>query len=67
MKREDKLKALEIINDNGGTVETKPTINGFVKDDFLAITDCSGNTINRLLAVGFMLSMNEGRLFVNKL
>lgn len=66
MKKEDKVEALMIINKNGGTVNVMPTINGFIKEEYLGIIDCPHVTIKTLISQGYSLSMLSGILLVDK-
>ena len=66
MKKEDKMKALEIINDNGGTVDTRPVLNNQVKDAYLAVIECPPITIKHLMNAGYNMSMHKGFLLLDK-
>lgn len=66
MKREDKMKALGIINDWGGTVQTKVVLDTQVKDDYLGIFECPPTTIEQLMDAGYTMSMHEGFLLIDK-
>lgn len=59
MKKDDKMKALEIINDNGGTVDTMPTLNGFVKHEYLALLEAPHITIKKLIEAGYHVSVHQ--------
>ena len=66
MKKEDKMNALEIINDSGGTVNTRPVLHNQVEDDYLAVIDCPSLTIRRLMEAGYTMSIHKGFLLLDK-
>ena len=45
----------------------KAIINNRVHDDIIAITDCCHNSIEKLINRGFTLSMNDGKMIVDKI
>ena len=66
MSKKDKLECIELLIETDCTVQTKPVINGRVHDDMIAITDCCHNSIEILINSGFILSMNNGKIIVDK-
>lgn len=66
MKNSDKMKALEICMNKVATVVMCPVINGFVKDEYLGLTDCCQNVITELLNNGYHISLSNGVMLVDK-
>ena len=66
MTKQNKMKAIELISETLCTVEMKAVIDGRVHDEFLAITDCCHNTIKILMDNGYTVSMNKGKLIIDK-
>ena len=66
MTRENRRKAIELVSDYVCTVEMRPVINGTVTEDYIAITDCCASVIVDLIESGYVLSMKDGKLLVNK-
>ena len=67
MTRENKMKAINLLSNTVCTVEMKAIINGRVHDEYLAITDCCHNSIKTLIEYGYLVSMREGKMIVDKI
>lgn len=66
MTKQDKMKAIEMLSETLCTVEMKAVIDGHVYDDKIAITDCCHNSIKILMENGYFVSMNKGKMIVDK-
>lgn len=60
MKREDILAAVEICMKHIGTVEFKP------KDNYIGLVYACPALINELVKAGYLLSLNDGHILVDK-
>lgn len=67
MTKENKMKAIELLSEHVCTVQMKAIIDGRVHDEFLAITDCCHNAIKVLFEHGYTVSMNNGKMIVDKI
>ena len=66
MTKENKMKAIELLSEHVATVQMKAIIDGHVYDDKIAITDCCHNAIKVLFENGYTVSMNNGKMIVDK-
>lgn len=67
MTRENKMKAIEILSNTLCTIEMQAVIDGRVHEEFLAVTDCCHNSIKKLMENGYIVSLQEGKLIVDKI
>lgn len=67
MIREMKVALVKALADELCTIEMNPTIDGHVCKDYIALTEASHHAIDFLIANGFTISLQNGRLIVDKL
>lgn len=65
MTKEKKREALDIIMAKGGTVQMNPTVNGFVKEEYLGLIDSCHNTLKALIDAGYCLHLGDGRILID--
>lgn len=66
MTKENKMKAIELLMNQNCTIEMCAVIDGRVHDDCIALTDSCHNAIKTLIDNGYSVSIQEGKMLVNK-
>lgn len=67
MTRANKVRAMELLVEENCTVEMNATINNCVRHEFLALTDASHSAIEKLLRAGYLISLHDGKIIVDRI